>query len=171
MSLPIVISIMTTEDSAAPPTTTSATGLMVKIFLGCLSIPLIAALAGFWYFGISAHYADATRMPHGLLGDTYRKLTPPTAVDLTLQRDVLDHRSVYTVTQADLETYLKGYFGSGYEEPSPVDRGSFEAQYSRLGWTWVSGMVEYTCIPGNGAVSSYYHDPSTGLTYQDSAHW
>ena len=158
---------MTTNDPAGQPTATSATGVMTRIFLGCLSIPLLASLVGFWHFGLDAHYADVTHMSEG----TSKELTPHTAVDLTLQRDLLDHRATYTVTEADLQAFLERSFGESAADPSPVDRGDFEAEYSRRGWTWTPGMVMYSGAPGNGAVSYYYHDPRTGLTYQDSAHW
>ena len=40
-----------------------------------------------------------------------------------------------------------------------------------LGWVVPEGCVVYSYAASNGGVSTYFHDPATGSTYQDSAHW
>jgi hypothetical protein len=58
-----------------------------------------------------------------------------------------------------------------YSERGRADRERFMSTYADLGWVWTEEMVHYHYTTSNGAGSAYYHDPTTGLTYQDSAYW
>ena len=54
-------------------------------------------------------------------------------------------------------------------EGSPVNRESFEENYRKYDWTWSSGLVRHSCIAPNGGTHTFWHDPTTGQTYQ--ARW
>ena len=41
----------------------------------------------------------------------------------------------------------------------------------RLGWVVTKQTVVYDYAASNGGVHTYYHDPTTGRTYQSSAYW
>ena len=106
-----------------------------------------------------------------------RNLIPPTATDITLQCDFLDHYAIYTVSEKDLNAFLDERFARNGEvldsfaergRPSPRKIGK---PIGRLGWVVTEATVEYSYSASNGGVHEYYHDPTTGRTYQSSAYW
>ena len=144
--------------------------------LGVLGVMVLGfGLILFLVYGVDSHHD--TRDDFLWPGREY-ELTPPTATGIHLQRDFLDHWSSYTVAESDLNVFLDATFGGQSGKPldsfslrSPVDRDRFERTYAELGWVWTEGMVEYHCSASNGGGHTFYHDPSTGMTYQVSAHW
>ena len=127
-----------------------------------------------WVYQVESHHSSRDGIWWPSRG---RSLIPPTATEITLQRDLLDHRATYRVSEADLNAFLDERFAIGgekldsYSERSAVDREAFTRAYADLGWEWIAGMVEYHYATSNGAGSTYLHDPATGLTYQVSAYW
>lgn len=101
-------------------------------------------------------------------------LIPPTATDITLRRDTLDHFALYTVSRADLNAFLDRRFArEGETLDSASVKGTFEAGrvVGPFGWVAEEGACSFTYTTPNGAASHFYHNPSTGLTYQESAYW
>ena len=66
-----------------------------------------------------------------------------------------------------------GFHAKAVLSSAPVDREGFEYQYAELGWTWSEGLLHYACSePGSNPGShEFWHDPSTGQTYQMSTGW
>ena len=137
-------------------------GLVVIVGLGVLRVFILD----------SSHETTRTILP----GRT-KDLIPPTATEITLQRDLLDHYALYTVTEEDLNAFLDERFsweGSSirsFEDRSPVRSDRVGTVIGRLDWLVTEPTVVYSYADRNGAVSTYYHDPTTGRTYQASAHW
>ena len=52
-----------------------------------------------------------------------------------------------------------------------MDPAKIGQPIGELGWVVTPGSVYYGYAASNGGVSNYYHDPVSGRTYQDSAHW
>lgn len=106
-----------------------------------------------------------------------RNLIPSAAIDITLQRDLLDHRAVYTISEKNLNAFLSERFAGdrtlldssseGSRLPSEETRNAVD----RLGWVVAKDEVVYRYAASNGGVHSYYHNPTTGLTYQSSGYW
>ena len=96
---------------------------------------------------------------------------------MTLQRDFLDHYATYTIAEKDLNTFLNKRFAfngrplDSFSERRLVNAGKVGKPIGRLGWVVPKGTVVYSYAAENGGVSTYYHDPKTGQTYQSSAHW
>lgn len=140
--------------------------LGICALLVVVPLALVTSMA-LWVYGLDTHHA--TRGGIWWSG-TARDLTPPAARDITLQRDVLDHRALYTVSTADLEAFLLQRFGEAAEaDPLPPSRLGEEV--GELGWRVTPGSTSYHTWTPNGAATYFYHDPATGLTYQESAHW
>jgi hypothetical protein len=167
---------MPQENLDPTQSTTSVIGCILK---GCgivLALMMVLALVPSWIYLVDSHHSSRASI---LWPSRGRGLIPPTATDITLQRDLLDHWATYTVSEEDLNAFLDERFrtrGIGgdldsYRERGPADRERFMTKYADLGWVWTEEMVQYHYTTDNGAGSSYYHDPTTGLTYQDSAYW
>jgi hypothetical protein len=149
------------------------------ILKGCgivLALIMVLALVPSWIYLVDSHHSSRASIWWPARG---RGLIPPTATDITLQRDLLDHYATYMVSEEDLNAFLDERFrtrGIGgdldsYSERGRPDRAQFMTSYADLGWFWTEEMVDYHYTTSNGAGSTYYHDPTTGLTYQDSAYW
>lgn len=134
----------------------------------------IAALALSWTYGVDAHFATRAGIWWPERG---RNLIPPTATDITLRRELLDHYAVYTVEESALIVFLNERFRHLAREGETLDsfseRRSVPAgrEVGPFGWTAEEGAVSYDFYTSNGAVSVYYHNPTTGRTYQQSAYW
>jgi hypothetical protein len=106
-----------------------------------------------------------------------RNLIPPTAADITLRRDLLDHYATYTVSEKDLNAFLDKRFArpgkalDSFSERSPANPKKFGNAIGPLGWVVTEDTVMYTYTASNGGAHNYYHDTKTGLTYQSSAYW
>ena len=109
--------------------------------------------------------------------DRGRNLIPPTATAITLQRDLLDHSATYTVAEKDVNAFLDDRFAlnggvldslSKRGRPGPKDIGNAIGQ---PGWVVTKDTVVYHYSAGNGGGHTYYHDPTTGRSYQISAYW
>lgn len=127
----------------------------------------LVALLALWVYGLDTHHATRGGI---WWSETARELTPPAARDITLQRDFLDHRALYTISTTDLEGFLLQRFGEVVEaDPLPPSR--LGEGIGELGWKVTPGSTSYDTWTPNGAATYFYHDPATGLTYQESAHW
>ena len=106
-----------------------------------------------------------------------RNLIPPTAADITLRRDMLDHYAIYTVSEKDLNAFLDLRFArpgevlDSFSERTPVHPGEIGKSIGPLGWVVTADTVVYCYPASNGGAHNYHHDTKTGLTYQSSAYW
>ena len=106
-----------------------------------------------------------------------RNLIPPTASEITLRRDLLDHYALYTVAGKDLNAFLDKRFGrpgealSSFSERLPVEAEIIGKVMGPFGWEVTADTVSYVYCASNGGAHYYYHDTKSGLTYQSSAYW
>jgi hypothetical protein len=106
-----------------------------------------------------------------------RNLIPPTASEITLRRDLLDHYALYTVAEKELNAFLDKRFGrpreslSSFSERLPVEAETIGKVMGPFGWEVTADTVSYVYCASNGGAHYYYHDTKSGLTYQISAHW
>ena len=106
-----------------------------------------------------------------------RNLIPPTATDITLQSDLLDHYATYTISEQDLNTFLNERFArngkaiDSFSDRSRINLTRIGKPIGRLGWVVTKETVVYDYAASNGGVHTYYHDPNTGRTYESSAYW
>jgi hypothetical protein len=144
------------------------------LLTGCLAIILliagIAVTLGRVY-NLDTHHD--THSDIWWLSDCTSRI-PPTATDITLRREPLDHFALYTVSASDLHAFLDQRFaGEGETLDSARDSSRVEAgeEVGPFGWVAEEGAVSFSYTTPNGASSHFYHNPSTGLTYQQSAYW
>ena len=151
----------------------SPLGCFLKVGGVLLALAAVPASVGFWFYGLDSSHRDR----ESIWDERTRGLTPHAATDITLQLDLLDHYATYRVTEADLNAFLDVHFafrGKGfdsYSEREPVRPELVGEPIGRLDWTVPEGTVVYSFAAPNGGLSTYYHDPATGWTYQESAHW
>ena len=137
-------------------------------------LTLLVALALFRIYGTNTHHANRNSIVWSERG---RNLIPPAATDITLQQDFLDHRATYTISEKDLNAFLNERFAregevlDSYSERQSPSPGKLGTAIGPFGWVITPDTVTYDYSTSNGAVSSFYHDPTTGLTYQESAYW
>lgn len=147
---------------------------ILKICAVIFTLPLIFALVLFWIYGTDTHHADRSSIWWSERG---RGLIPPTATDITLRQDFLDHYALYTVPEADLNAFLNQRFArpgetlDSFSERSPAKPETIGKVIGKLGWKVTKDTVRYSYAASNGGVHDYYHDTKTGLTYQSSAYW
>lgn len=156
------------SDRADPPIKRDSRGIRplgICALLVAVPVALISGV-GLWVYGLSTPHATRDGI---WWSGTARGLTPPTARDITLQRDFLDHRALYTVSTADLEAFIRDRFDGSEVDPLPATR--LGEEIGELGWTVTPGSTSYHTWMSNGAATYIHHDPATGLTYQSSAHW
>lgn len=143
---------------------------------GCLAVSIVILALGLlwlWVYGLDSHHTNRNSIGPGRI----YSLTPPTATDITLQKDFLDHYATYIVVEKDLNAFLdKRFAEQGEELNSFEDRRKPRANQigvsiGPFGWVVTENMVVYRYTASNGGGHAYYHDPTTGWTYQDSAHW
>ena len=106
-----------------------------------------------------------------------RNLIPPTASEITLRRDFLDHDAVYTVTEKELNDFLDQRFSrpgkalNSFSERLPAHSDTIGKVVGPFGWEVTENTVSYTYTASNGGSHNYYHDTKSGLTYQSSVYW
>jgi len=165
---------MSHEDPSSPQSRSSSKGYFLKGCGAILALAMVLALGLTWIYKVESHHSSRGSIWWPSRG---RSLIPPTARDISLQRDLLDHRAAYTVSAEDLNAFFHERFAissevlDSHRKRGGVDRESFLARYAELGWVWTEDLVHHSYTTSNGAASSYYHDPTTGLTYQVSAYW
>lgn len=152
----------------------SSTKPFIKVIFAVLALLVIGLLVLFWIYGTNTHHASRNSIWWTQRG---RSLIPPTARDITLRQDLLDHYAVYTVSERDLNVFLDQRFvGPGetldsFRERSPARPDLIGKAIGPLGWVVTETTVSYTYYASNGGGHDYYHDTKTGLTYQRSAYW
>ncbi len=160
---------------AAPPG--SAPGFRALAFKVCLiifAIALAGALVLFRIYGTDTHHSGRSSIWWTERG---RNLIPPTATDITLRQDFLDHYAIYTVSTADLDAFLHRRFADpgepfeSFSKPSPAHPDLVGTTIGPLGWKVTESTVSGTYSASNGGAHHYYHDTKSGLTYQSSAYW
>ena len=162
------------EDPAPPQSTAPLRRLVLKVYVVILALTMVFALTLFRIYGVDTHHASRSSIWWPERG---RNLIPPTATDITLRRDLLDHYATYTVSEKDLNVFLDERFASNGDEldsfstRSPIDPTDIGHAIGRLGWVATETTVKYHFTASNGGGHTYYHDPNTGRTYQDSAYW
>ena len=163
---------MTPTDSKPPSKGILRLFGFVALFVLAILVTLV--LAAVWTYGTTTSHADRDSI---WMSDHGRSLIPPTAREIRLQRDFLDHRALYTISEAELNAFLDQRFSNGrepldsYSERSPLGPSQVGQVIGPLGWTATEHAVSYSFFTPNGAASNFYHDPKTGLTYQESAYW
>ena len=167
-------SVETHHARRAPAGASRTSGKACLTVLALLGLPVIAlAVVLFVTFGMDSHHdsPDSIRWPA-----QKRCYIPASATDITLSRTFFDHWARYTVATDDLHAMLASRFADCFDPDedfaaSPVDRGRFEERYREYDWTWSEGLVSYSCWAPNGGTHDFWHDPSTGQTYQASVGW
>lgn len=160
---------ITPPESASP-----RRGLVFKISVAILVLPMVGALILFRIYGTDTHHASRSSIWWEERG---RNLIPPTATDITLRQDFLDHYAIYTVSEKDLNAFLDKRFASpgepldSFSERSPAHPDTVGKVIGPLGWIVTEDTVSYRYCASNGGAHEYYHDTKTGLTYQSSAYW
>jgi hypothetical protein len=149
-----------------------------KIFLiGSLVLGAVFGVMVFWIYGVDSHHQNRDSIWWPERG---RNVIPPTAMNIVLNRDLLDHYATYTVAEKDLQAFLLERFESVYKpqhqinpamDRIPVDNKLIGQQIGPIGWEVADGTNYYGYYASNGGMHSYYHDPATGRTYQRSAYW
>jgi len=135
---------------------------------------MVFALTLFRIYGVDTHHASRGSI---WWPERCRNLIPPTATDITLRRDLLDHYATYTVSEKDLNAFLDKRFArpgealDSFSERSPAKPETIGNAIGPLGWVVTKDTVVYTYTASNGGAHNYYHDTNTGLTYQSSAYW
>ena len=150
-------------------------GWLLKGCVLILALLMVFALTLFWIYGTDTHHANRNSIWWTERG---RNLIPPAATDITLRQDVLDHYATYRISEAELNDFLNKRFADNGKifdsfsddrsRPNPKRIGK---EVGPLGWVVTEDTVEYSYAASNGGMHYYYHDPNTGLTYQDSAYW
>ena len=77
--------------------------LSLKICIAILALPVVCALILFRIYEVDTHHSSRAGIWWPERG---RNLIPPTATDITLRRDLLDHYATYTVSEKDLNAFL-----------------------------------------------------------------
>ena len=139
-----------------------------------LALGLVVVITLFWIYGTSTHHKNRESIWWSERG---RNLIPPAATDITLQQDFLDHYATYTIEESQLNDFLDKTFAydgkilDSFSERSPAKPENIGNPIGRMGWIVTEDTVIYSYAAGNGGVHTYYHDPQTGRTYQESAYW
>ena len=160
-------------DKHPPPLPRSSTGRTVaaaRVAAACVAVGAAVAGALAWTFALDTHHDTRDSI---WWNDRCRDLIPEAATDITLQRDLLDHRAVYMIREEQLVAFLNERFDvvDAYAERSQMDPSKIGQPIGDLGWVVTPGSVSYSYAASNGGVSSYFHDPVSLRTYQESAHW
>lgn len=148
--------------------------LVLNICVIILALALVFAGTLFRIYGVDTHHASRSSIWWPERG---RNLIPPTATDITLRRDLLDHYAIYTLSEKDLNAFLDKRFArpgdtlDSFSERSPANPKNIGNAIGPLGWVVTKDTVEYTYAASNGGAHNYYHDAKTGRTYQSSAYW
>ncbi len=145
-----------------------------KIWVVVLGLGLALILILFRIYGIDTYHPTRSLIWWPERG---RSLIPPTATDITLRRDLLDHYAIYTVSERDLNTFLNQRFArpgevlDSYCERVRIKPDFIGKAVGSMGWLATSNTVCYYCTASNGGSHRYFHDTETGRTFQSSAYW
>jgi hypothetical protein len=149
-------------------------GWLVKGCIVVFALALVFAMILFRIYGTDTRHASRNSIWWTERG---RDLIPPTATDIMLRQDLLDHYAIYTVSEKDLNTFLDKRFTrpgevlDSFSERRSANPGTIGNAVGPLGWKVTANTVSYTYAASNGGAHNYYHDTKTGLTYQSSAYW
>ena len=157
---------MDTTDKVKPP----RLSCLIKICVCVCGALLLVATTLFWIYGIDTTHASRSSIWWTERG---RNLIPPSAKNITIQQNFLDHYATYTVSEKSLTDFLNTRFDvtDSYSERRPVDPSEIGKPIGRLGWVVTEDTVEYSYSASNGGMHHYFHDSSSGQTYQESAYW
>jgi len=165
----------TGQEEPTPPQSKSPHRRIVLIVcIVILALALVFAGTLFRIYGVDTHHARRGSIWWPERG---RNLIPPSATDITLRRDMLDHYAIYTISEKDLNAFLDKRFArpgealESFSERSPSSPKEIGNAIGPFGWKVTTDTVEYTCAASNGGAHHYYHDTKTGRTYQSSAYW
>ena len=153
---------------------TSHRGLLFKICIPVLGIPMAIGLTLFLIYGTHTKHKSRSTIWWSERG---RNLIPPTATEIILRQDFLDHYAIYRVSEKDLNLFLDKRFAysgttlDSFSERRPVDSAWIGKTTGPMGWKVTPDTVFYSYAASNGGTHNYYHDTATGLTYQESAYW
>lgn len=148
--------------------------IILKICVLVLALPIVFALILFRIYGVDTKHETRGSIWWPERG---RNLIPPTASEITLRRDLLDHYALYTVAEKELNAFLDKRFGrpgealSSFSERLPVEAETIGKVMGPFGWEVTADTVLYVYCASNGGAHYYYHDTKSGLTYQISAYW
>ena len=162
------------QDLAPPQSTSPLRRLVLKVCVVVLALTMVFALTLFRIYGVDTHHSSRGSIWWPERG---RNLIPPTATDITLRRDLLDHYATYTVSEKDLNAFLDERFArngetiDSFSDRRRIDSTQIGNAIGRLGWVVTEETVVYSYTASNGGLHTYYHDPTTGRTYQSSAYW
>jgi hypothetical protein len=149
-------------------------GRVFKVLFGVIFALTAFAITLSWIYGSDTHHANRDSIWWGERG---RNLIPPAATDIILRQDFLDHYATYTISEANLCDFLNTRFAhngrmlDSFSERSPASPKRIGSKVGPLGFVVTKDTVEYSYPASNGGMHNYYHDSSTGLTYQNSAYW
>ena len=161
---------------AHPPPLPKASNrvLLFKIGVPILGIPMAIGLTLFLIYGTHTKHKSRSTIWWTERG---RNLIPPTATEIILRQDFLDHYAIYRVSEKDLNLFLDKRFAysgttlDSFNERRPVDSAWIGKTTGPMGWKVPPDTVFYSYAASNGGTHNYYHDTATGLTYQESAYW
>ncbi|MDA7514593.1 hypothetical protein N9124_01735 [bacterium] len=162
------------KELASPQPKSPLRRIALKVCVIILALALVFAGTLFRVYGVDTHHASRGSIWWPERG---RNLIPPTATNITLRRDLLDHYGVYTLSEKDLNAFLDKRFArpgdvlDSFSERSPANPENIGNAIGPLGWVVTKDTVEYTYYASNGGAHNYYHDTKTGRTYQSSAYW
>lgn len=147
--------------------------VLKKLFFGGITCGVVFGLILFWVYGVDSRHKSRSSIWWPERG---RNLIPPTATDIVLRRDLLHHYATYTVPEKDLHAFFLGRFAASNARIDPAKDGRLVNnadvdQVGPLAWDVTAGTLKYAYSATNGGLHTYYHDPSTGRTYQSSAYW
>ena len=172
--IPSSSSVTGQKELAPPQPKSSLRRIVLKVCIVTLALALVSAGTIFRIYGVDTHHASRGSIWWPERG---RNLIPPTATDITLRRDLLDHYAIYTISEKDLNAFLDKRFArpgealDSFSERLPANPKNIGNVISPLGFILAKGAVGYHYTASNGGLHSYYHDPTTGQTYQSSAYW
>ena len=152
----------------------SRRGLLFKIGIPVLGITIIPGLTLFLIYGTHTKHKNRNTIWWSERG---RNLIPPTAVEIILRQDFLDHYAIYRISEKDLNLFLDQRFApsgetlNSFSERRPVESALIGRAAGPMGWKVTADTVVYSYAASNGGTHDYYHDTATGLTYQESAYW
>jgi len=162
------------EELTSPQSKSPRRRIALKVCVVILALALVFAGTLFRIYGVDTHHASRGSI---WWPERCRNLIPPTATDITLRRDLLDHYAIYTISEKDLNAFLDTRFArpgealDSYSERLPANPKSIGNAIGPLGWKVTKDTVEYTYAASNGVAHNYYHDTKTRRTYQSSAYW
>ena len=162
------------EDPSFPQSRSPRPRIVLKVSVAILALTMVFALTLFRIYGVDTHHATRSSI---WWPEECRNMTPPAATDITLRRDLFDHYAIYTVSEKHLNAFLDKRFArpgktlDSFSERSPAKTEIIGKAIGPLGWLVTKDTVMYSYTASNGGAHNFYHDTSTGRTYQSSAYW